>query len=232
MGNLEGPITENQSRSVGSVFGSADNYTFTFDPQVVGFLYDNNIQVVNIGNNHVLNFGTEGFSQTKNLLKSGDIKYFGAVGSDSEEDTVHIKRSGITISIINYNQFSEVPIEMTLNHIRQEGEKSDIVVVYTHWGKEYEIHSNNLQQRKAHDFVDAGADVVIGSHPHVIQEKEIYHEKTIYYSLGNAIFDQYFSDDTKHGLAVQMFVDIYSKECSFKEIFLTLDASSSTTLGE
>ncbi len=202
VGNLEGPITGSPSRSVGSVFGSADNYIFTFDPEAARFLYDKNIRVVNIGNNHILNFGVEGLAQTKDFLQLANVGYFGAVRDDSEEDTVRIVRPGVSISVINYNQFSEVPIARTIDHIGRERARSDIVIVYTHWGIEYETHSSESQREKAHNFIDAGADMVIGSHPHVVQEKEIYHEKMIYYSLGNAIFDQYFSSETRRGLAV------------------------------
>src|SRR5690606_33310167 len=71
-----------------------------------------------------------------------------------------------------------------------------LIVVYPHWGEEYATTSSPRQQSLAHAFIDAGADAVIGSHPHVVQELELYNEKLIAYSLGNFVFDQYFSEET------------------------------------
>jgi len=83
----------------------------------------------------------------------------------------------------------------------------DIVIVYPHWGDEYQHKHDARQSELAHAFIDAGADAVIGSHPHVIEGAEIYEGKPIFYSLGNLVFDQYFSDDTQQGLALRLNVD-------------------------
>ena len=80
-----------------------------------------------------------------------------------------------------------------VEEIEKVKNKSDFVVVYTHWGLEYHLRESESQKNLAHMFVDAGADVIIGSHPHVVQPIEIYKEKVIFYSLGNLVFDQYFS---------------------------------------
>lgn len=230
VGNLEGPITENLSQSSGSVVGSADNYTFTFDPEVARFLSMKNIRIVNIGNNHITNFGKEGLKSTEEFLAQESVQYFGAIGKDAEKDSIAFTLSGVRISLINYNEFSRVPLSVTLEHIQKERKKSDSVIVYTHWGIEYEKYSSESQQEKAHQFIDAGADVVFGSHPHVIEEKEIYQGKAIYYSLGNAIFDQYFSLETKQGLAVQMSIDTKTKEISFQEFPLVLNSTGQTVI--
>jgi poly-gamma-glutamate synthesis protein (capsule biosynthesis protein) len=74
--------------------------------------------------------------------------------------------------------------------------------VYAHWGDEYEKKPNSGQREFAHRLVDAGADLVIGSHPHVVQTKELYNDKWIYYSLGNFVFDQYFNDSVRCGAVV------------------------------
>jgi len=82
------------------------------------------------------------------------------------------------------------------------GIHSDYIVVMPHWGVEYESYPNQKQIRLAHTWIDAGADAVIGAHPHTIQSMEEYNGKIIFYSLGNYIFDQYFSYNTTHALAV------------------------------
>ena len=73
-----------------------------------------------------------------------------------------------------------------------------------HWGQEYQIKSSVFQQKLARKIIDSGADLIIGHHPHVVQEIEIYNNKLIFYSLGNFVFDQYFSEQTQQGLAVRL----------------------------
>jgi poly-gamma-glutamate synthesis protein (capsule biosynthesis protein) len=82
-------------------------------------------------------------------------------------------------------------------------EENDLVVVNMHWGLEYRKKSNSEQQEVGHRLIEAGADVIIGHHPHVIQEIEIYQGKPIFYSLGNFIFDQ-SREDTRRGYGVGM----------------------------
>jgi poly-gamma-glutamate synthesis protein (capsule biosynthesis protein) len=81
---------------------------------------------------------------------------------------------------------------------------SDLVIVEMHWGTEYEHQFSRRQQEIARKLVDNGADIIIGHHPHVVQGMEIYGNKPIFYSLGNFIFDQYFSPDTQEELGVKI----------------------------
>jgi len=78
----------------------------------------------------------------------------------------------------------------------------NFLIVSMHWGEEYKLINSLTQQRLAHKIIEAGADLIIGHHPHVVQNIEKYQGKLIYYSLGNFIFDQYFSPETQQGLAV------------------------------
>ncbi len=80
--NLEGPITDNESQSIDSEIGSTDNYIFTFDPQIVSVLEENNLTLLNLGNNHILNFDEEGLSQTTNYLEESELSYFGDTGTN------------------------------------------------------------------------------------------------------------------------------------------------------
>jgi len=105
---------------------------------------------------------------------------------------------------------------------------ADLIIVYPHWGTEYlTSHPDKRQTDLAHQFIDSGADIIIGSHPHVIQPIEIYKEKPIFYSLGNFVFDQYFSKETMQGLMLKL--DIVKKEnkletdISFLPINITID---------
>jgi poly-gamma-glutamate synthesis protein (capsule biosynthesis protein) len=81
---------------------------------------------------------------------------------------------------------------------------SDLQIVYVHWGEEYKDISTKTQRSLAHTLIDNGVDVIIGDHPHVVEDIELYKGKPIFYSLGNFVFDQYFSDAVQQGLAVKM----------------------------
>lgn len=204
--NLEGPVTMEESVSVGSVEGSRDNYVFTFDEKhTKAFLEYNKIGLVNLGNNHILNFGKEGLKQTEDFLVKNEVEYFGDIQDDGE---VFLEKSvnGKKIAFVCYNQFSGNGFDAVIGKVEELEDTNDITIVYAHWGTEYELEENENQREKAHEFIDAGADLIIGSHPHVIQPIELYKNKAIFYSLGNFIFDQYFSADTMMGLGVEVVI--------------------------
>lgn len=195
--NLEGPITDNPSVSIGSTPGGENNFTFTFDPALADTLKEENIRIVFLGNNHVLDFGGEGMAQTRRLLTKTGIGYFGGVRPD--EPTYRFLKEGISFAFIGYNAFLGGGVDDALSRIATLKGTADYLIVYAHWGQEYTQASVEVKAL-AHSFVDAGADLVVGSHPHVIQESELYRGSYIYYSLGNFIFDQYFSPETMEGL--------------------------------
>jgi poly-gamma-glutamate capsule biosynthesis protein CapA/YwtB (metallophosphatase superfamily) len=201
--NLEGPITSRASKSVGSKIGEARNYVFTFAPQVAEALNRNNIGLLHLGNNHILNFGQEGLEETRRLLNHAGVEYFGDP-YDAEKRMGIYEIKGVKIGFVSYNQFApnKDAVADTIEDIRRSKPLADTVVVYAHWGAEY-VSAREREKALARQFVDEGADLVIGSHPHVVQESEIYRGKNIYYSLGNFIFDQYFRPETKRGLAVE-----------------------------
>ncbi len=205
IGNLEGPITENKSLSVGSEVGSRENYIFTFSPEIVPILKQNKFLVLNIGNNHILNFGVEGQNSTIKSLKDNGIEYFGDLTNQESLSKYIIKDlDGRKIAFVNYNEFGGSGVEEIANLIADIKQETDFVFVYTHWGVEYLPESPKYVQDIAHLFIDSGADVVVGSHPHVIQQKEVYKDKAIYFSLGNLVMDQYFNEEVKHGLILKV----------------------------
>ncbi len=228
--NLEGPVTDNTSVSVGSEFGSPNNYRFTFDSASVEMLQKNNFCAVNIGNNHIGNFGVEGVVQTKEFVRANGVHYFGDTGIEDEQRYFIQDFDGVKIAFVNYNQFTKNALSHTLDDMKSIKDNSDFVVVYTHWGEEYKTQSRENEQNIAHQFIDVGADVIIGSHPHVVQEKEVYKGKTIYYSLGNFVFDQYFSNETKKGLLVQATFDTDNDTIIFEEHEVKLTPSGNTLL--
>src|SRR3989344_582290 len=163
VGNLEGPITSTSSVSMGSTISSPKNFTFTFSPSVAPLLYAHNIRLVNIGNNHILNFGRWGLIETKHYLDEAGVGYFGTISGESLMYQTTI--NGVPLSFINYNEFSAEGDDVIyqVNETIMNEAKSGRVVVYTHWGEEY-LPATPRMKRLAHDFIDAGADIVVGSH--------------------------------------------------------------------
>lgn len=229
--NLEGPITSNQSVSVGSEVGSSRNFLFTFSPESTRFLLDHNISLVNLGNNHILNFGQSGLNETYQLLDQAGIQYFGYTGVEqpAEKFTAIETVSGYTIGFVNYNQFIWEGESQAFVDIEKLRPQVDYLVVYTHWGNEY-VPENQVLKNLAHQFVNAGADLVIGTHPHVITGNEVYEGKHIYYSLGNFIFDQYFEPAVQKGLVVEATIDPLNGETTIREHRVNSSKSGQTEL--
>lgn len=234
--NLEGPITANKSVSVGSAIGSRRNFIFTFDPSVAKTLFDNYLRLVSLGNNHILNFGAAGLVATRQFLDGALINYFGAPPADGEspEERSFIKEiRGLKIAFVNYNQFvGKVSAEQAAarEEIAKIKKAVDVVIVYAHWGAEYTASPNDAVKKLARDFIDAGADLIIGSHPHVIQSVEEYKGKKIYYSLGNFIFDQYFDPATRRGLGVTVKINLADGALLFEEKELETQLNGQTIL--
>lgn len=206
VGNLEGPITAHPSRSLGTIPDDGDNYVFTFPVATADLLARHNVRMVNLGNNHILNFDSSGVASTTELLTKAGVGYF---GDPSNESVAAGRFDGVPLAFVSYNEFdmktgAAQAASTTLAHIVAARADGYLPVVYTHWGQEYATSSSPAQQTLAHQFIDAGAEIVIGSHPHVVQEHEFYKNKYIYYSLGNFIFDQYWSAEVSHGLLLEV----------------------------
>ncbi|MEI7720126.1 MAG: CapA family protein [bacterium] len=203
VGNLEGPITTNASVSLGSIVGSANNYRFTFSTSAAPLLLAHNIRAVSLGNNHIVNFGMDGLLQTHHYLDGAGVGYFGGVSGD--EPVYHTEEGGSKFSFVGYNQFGGAPPAEVALTILRERAAGRMVIVFAHWGTEY---STTTAQTKpiATLFAEAGASVIIGSHPHVVGLHEYIGNTLVYYSLGNFIFDQYFSQAVMHGLAVLLHI--------------------------
>jgi len=235
--NLEGPITDNKSISLGTIPGSTNNYYFTFNPSLVKNLFDNNIKIVNLGNNHIENFKREGVYSTEKYLDEGKIGYFNAPNGPRSVST---KINDIKVTFVGYNQFSalaqKIEEKSTIEEIEKAKGFSDIIIVYSHWGEEYLPNPTPAVRNTAHNLIDAGADLVIGSHSHVIGEIETYKNKKIYYSLGNFIFDQHFDENVRNGLGVvvQIKKDAQTSafELNFEEKHFYLESSGQTIIKE
>lgn len=205
--NLEGPITEGSSVSVGSVVGDSNNTRFTMPLRTAGILAENNIRAVSLANNHANDFGAEGIVATRAALTESGVQFAGDP-RDSSTTAVRLGDLHSPVVLVTFNEFSPFgwrqSYEEILEAIRAQSLK-DTVIVFAHWGDEY-VPATDRQKEWAREFIDSGADMVIGAHPHVVQESEIYRGVSIYYSLGNFIFDQYWDDEVTEGLGLAVTV--------------------------
>ena len=145
--------------------------------------------VVNIANNHILDYGQDGQEETIRFLSEAGI------GASDEEHLVVIDREGIRFGFIGFNrigQWENFPVltdEEVLSRITESKSRVDVLIVSLHWGEE-EKPQNKNQIDLGRAAVGAGADIIIGTHPHITQPTEKYGESVIFYSLGNFVFDQ------------------------------------------
>lgn len=200
IGNLEGPVTDNESVSLGSLVGDERNTRFTFSPRALSALVPLKFIALSLGNNHSFDFGPEGVTATEMYLRHAGITSFGAVGKNR---VARIRVHGVSLSLVSFNQFGGDRASSTAALIQKERDTRLPVIVFAHWGEEYQAAPTEEVRSFAHQFAEAGAALVVGAHPHVIGEKEMYQGTMIYYSLGNFIFDQYFSDETRCGLILR-----------------------------
>jgi poly-gamma-glutamate synthesis protein (capsule biosynthesis protein) len=211
LANLEGSFTDFAPRKL-----DPNNTSFTFDPALAPMLKSNGFNIVNLANNHVQDFGKQGFAQSQAYLDQNNIDHF---GDFYNEGPVLVKETnGTKIAFIGYNEFGDPAIAGTLEKIKNVRDKADFVVVYAHWGAEYQTNFWPGSQEKGRRFIDAGADIVLGSHPHVVQPIEIYKNRPIFYSLGNFLFDQIFSEQVRHGLGAKI---TFEKDKTEFELFST-----------
>jgi poly-gamma-glutamate capsule biosynthesis protein CapA/YwtB (metallophosphatase superfamily) len=186
--NLENPFTDPCPMS-------STGMIFCAPPSSIKALSFAGIDVVNLANNHTKNYGQAGYDSTIESLAKESISY-----SDSE-NLATVKVGNTTLGFLGFDLVSKnLSDEKVVTKIKDAAQKVEVLIVGFHWGNEYQRKSNEIQQKYGHAAVDAGADLVIGHHPHVIQDTEEYNGVLIVYSLGNFIFDQMWSEATREGV--------------------------------
>lgn len=204
IGNLEGTVTDFESVSRDAPYEAPESFRFTFDIDAVRALTDIGLSIVSIGNNHIRDYGDDGIAQTLEKTRELGLVTFGDPRPNGRGYA--IETIGKTkVAFIAYNQFFGTQ-EQTIEDLRQSEPLSDLQIIFSHWGDEY-VPARSDTKAFARRLVDQGADLIIGTHPHVIQEKEMYKDAWIYYSLGNFIFDQYWEEAVSTGLAVNVIIE-------------------------
>lgn len=216
--NLEGPVSD-----VGTDMHNL--YSFRMDPKVLSVLKDAGLDIVSFANNHVGDWKRAAFDDTRKRLDDIGILYTGSGDNkaDAEEPTI-IEKDGLKIGFLGFTDVGPdwliatdtqsgvltAKDENLAGIIKNASEKVDILITSFHWGIEYSEH-NARQTYLAHLAIDNGAKLVIGHHPHVIEATENYKGGLIAYSLGNFIFDQYFSTKTMEGMILKVTLDPQNK---------------------
>ena len=237
--NLESPITTGPEIQTGQMI-------FHANPGIEKNLKENNFLVLSLANNHIPNFGDIGIKNTIELLKSQRIQYSGAGANETDAYApAYLEKNGIRFAFLSYNDSDVVPlsykagatsygtafmnIEKLQENIKTAKQNSDFVIISMHSGTEYVNDPNISQTEFAHSAIDNGADLVLGHHPHVVQTLEKYKNKYIFYSLGNFIFDQMWSQDTKNGLLVKFYIS-KNKNVKFSLIPIVIEDYSQPRL--
>ncbi len=212
--NLESPFSISKNYTV-----PTGSFLFNVDPRAMAGLKLAGIDLVDLANNHFGNMGQKGMSATMKILTSSTIGYVGAGINEIEAASPKIFTiNNIKFGFLAYGypndgtvagQNSPGLATMDLIKAKKEIQKlkmeADVVVVMMHAGTEYTAEANWQQKEFAHGVIDAGADLVIGHHPHWVQKMETYHGKPILYSLGNLIFDQMWSQTTREGMIARTY---------------------------
>lgn len=197
-GNLEGPIDTTHTQTPNN------SLVFSFETSVADLLRTHEFTVVQTANNHSFDQGVQGVDDTVLALEQAGL---GHAGHPTESTSDHVFTTtvrGQKLAILGFIAFpSDTLSPESLELVKQyAADPETFVAVGVHWGAEYSLTAGAKQRALARSLIDAGVDVIVGHHPHVVQDIDLYKNRLIFYSLGNFIFDQYFSRDTQEGLAV------------------------------
>lgn len=205
-------------------------YTFRANPDRIGILKEMGVDIVLLANNHVYDYGKDAFLDTLDTLEQSEIQYVGAGRNYQEacrivyEEVEGVRIAYVAASRAEKNKMTPQATESEPGILRtydptaflalvQEADKnSDFVIANVHWGTEYSNDYNEIQKSLGHALAESGADLVIGTHPHVLQGVEIYQNVPIFYSLGNFWFNE------KNLYSGYLKVEIDSENASIKKL--------------
>ncbi len=206
--NLEGPASD-KGKDLHNL------YSFRMDPSVIPALKGAGLTILSVANNHVGDWGREAYADTLKRLDENEILYAG--GGNTYTGAIQpriIEKYGMKIGYLAFSD--KGPESMAVidekaglllasdpnfdQIVQNAAGQVDALVVSFHFGEEYEKKHNARQEYLAHRAIDDGARIIIGAHPHVVQDTEVYKNGFIAYSLGNFIFDQKFSAATMQGM--------------------------------
>lgn len=201
-GNFENPIKDEEDN-----LPEADKIIhLSAQSAAIQALEEYNFSTVTLANNHMLDYGHEGLANTLDAFENSSITAVGA-GRNAEETSTYSmdEYNGLNVATLGVNDITYSAMEQPglaspgvltsdpeqfIPAIQNAQEEADLVVVHLHAGQEYDSSPTTRQQELAKAIADAGADIVVGHHPHVLQSVDVYNDTLIMYSMGNFIFDQ------------------------------------------
>lgn len=195
-GNLEEPLTKRGTKTT-------KTWNYRSDPKLLEIVKTAGFNLLNIANNHVWDYGRQGFLDTIKALTDGGWSFIGGGKDRASAEKVHlVEFEGLTVGFLGmtsthpeqgwakankpgvfYSDFGRLN-----DVVRKARNECDVLVVSFHGGTELAEYPNDIQKAVAHAVIDAGADLFLGHHPHVIQPVEVYKDKPVLYSLGNFLF--------------------------------------------
>lgn len=196
--NLEGPVTDKRRPPEKEI-------DFLFATSTGELLKAQGIDAVSQANNHALDQGSVGFDDSRHRLTLANLRVFGHQVKDDDIALATTTVRGLRIALLGFNT-TDNPLDRSAASrvIVSAKQSADVVVAVMHWGSEYRHTPDSAVVKTAQWLIDQGVDAIIGGHPHWVQGFSSYKGHPIAYSLGNFIFDQDFSRETKQGMAVAL----------------------------
>jgi len=237
--NLESPISTKGTKLPGK------GIWFRAEPYTVEALQMSGFDLVCLANNHMMDYQEPALLETGEILDEAGILHIGSGANKEEAAKIEITEvKGVKIAWIAYSEMADLFFSFEYpRRLRAEEDKAginsynidnicadiksvrdqvDIVIVTLHWGLEYQDYPQDYQTAHAHKMIDSGADLIIGHHPHCIQGMEAYKNGLIFYSLGNFIFDQDWSEQTKQGVTLKLTLNGFSwQEVEILPVYIT-----------
>ena len=222
VGNLESTLSRDGAPTQGG-----DSFGAT--PALLVPLADAGFDALSLANNHAGDFGDSALRQTVATMRGSPIAPFSAGRDLAEADRpAYLTRSGVRFAFVGFNAIGETPratdekagalsvrmpprtgplVTADLDHvasvIRRADRRADVVVVLPHWGTQYTHAPEDIQRQVSRRLVAAGADLVVGGHPHWVQGVDLVDEVPVAHSLGNFVFDMDFSEQTLEGVVLE-----------------------------
>lgn len=198
--------------------------TFNCDPSYLGE-FAKWFTAVTLANNHTDNMGADGFLETKQALDSHKIQYFGHYDPEAIDELCKVvviparanysdnsqKKVKLPITMCGYHGVFKIPSQASIAEIAKYAEYTPVISM-PHAGAEYKPSPDEIKTSMYHNMIDAGADMVIGDHPHWIQNTESYKGRLIAYSMGNFMFDQQFNDEVTRSASIEVSLKIDSNK--------------------
>ncbi len=222
-GNLEAPLIDDV------IFAARNSFVGSYE--FGAFLKKVGVNIVSVANNHILEQNENGFKNTINCLRNINVKCVGINNGKISNIEIFCKKN-IIIAFAAFNaihdikntqlyaDYSEKSVLETLNEMSSLN--ADFKIISLHWGNEFINIPSASQIRSAHRFIDHGANVIVGHHPHVVQPAEEYNNGLIFYSLGNFLFDMLWSKNVRKGIVAHVYLG-QDKEINYELLPIILN---------